>query len=89
MELTGVVLLVAAVTGIVELVKRAVNFEWRAVAIIASAALAGFIIAPAAEIGLTALQGLVVGFGASGFITIAQNIGSKGLSTVAEIPEQG
>jgi hypothetical protein len=75
--LMGVPLLIGAITGVVELIKRAVNFEWRACLVILSAAATGYLLAPHVGADITNLQGMVLGFGASGFVTFAQNIGKN------------
>lgn len=66
--LTGIALLIAATVGITELVKRAFKLEWFVVTVIAVAGATGWILGPAAEVGVTSLQGMVIGFGASGVI---------------------
>lgn len=75
--LIGVPLLIAAVTGVVEFVKRAVNFEWKVCLIIIAAAITGYILAPEVGAEITRIQGLVIGFGASGVVTIFQNNGKN------------
>ena len=84
--LTGVALLVAAVIGAVELVKAFFETDantgawkpnWRTFAIIIIAGLVGSLAAVLPEINITALQGAVVGFAASGVITTANTIKGK------------
>lgn len=72
---TATALLVAMVTGAVELVKRLFDRDYRAAVIIAVSALIGGL---AGELFFTEqigfALGIVVGLGASGVITVAQNI---------------
>ena len=65
--------LLGMVAGVVELVKRAFDKDWRATAIILGAGCAGGLTALLLQIN--PLAGIVVGFAASGYVTIAQNIG--------------
>lgn len=71
------VVMLGMVAGVVELVKRAFDKDWRAAAVIIGAAAAGGI--TALLMGVNPLFGLVVGFAASGYVTIAQNIGKDSL----------
>ena len=66
-------ILLGMVAGVVECIKRAFEKDWKAVAIIIGAGVTGALTALA--IAVNPLIGAVVGFAASGFITIAQNIG--------------
>lgn len=80
MEILGLSTLATAVltglvTGIVELIKRIFDKDWRAVATIIAAALVGG--AGGLVFGVNFLIGMVFGLAASGYITIAQNIGKK------------
>jgi hypothetical protein len=61
------------VAGVIELIKRAFKKDWKAVCIIAGAGVTGALVGLA--IGIDPLIGAVVGLSASGFVTIAQNIG--------------
>ena len=63
------------VAGVVELVKRAFKRDWRAVAIIAASGVTGALTALC--VAINPIIGAVVGFAASGFVTIAQNIGKN------------
>lgn len=72
--LTAVVL-TGLVTGVVELIKRVFDKDWRAVATIIAAALVGG--AGGLVFGVNFLVGMVFGLAASGYITIAQNIGKN------------
>lgn len=67
------VILLGMVAGVVELIKRLFEKDWRAVAIIAGAGITGALVA--LPLNINPLIGAVVGFASSGFITIAQNIG--------------
>ena len=66
-------ILLGMVAGVVELIKRAFEKDWKAVAIILGAGVTGALVALA--LAINPLIGAVVGLAASGFITIAQNIG--------------
>lgn len=66
-------ILLGMVAGVVELIKRAFDKDWRAVAIIIGAGLVGSLVGLA--LGANPLMGAVIGFSASGYITIAQNVG--------------
>lgn len=66
-------ILLGMVAGVVELIKRAFEKDWKAVAIIIGAGAAGAL--TALLISVNPLIGAVIGFAASGYITIAQNIG--------------
>lgn len=67
------VLLLGAVAGVVELVKRIFAKDIKAVATIAGAGVTGVV--AALLLAINPLIGLVVGFSASGYITLAQNVG--------------
>lgn len=78
MEILGLsalatVVLTGLVAGVVELVKRAFDRDWRATITIILAGLVGGL--GALYMGTDFLAGVVFGFAASGYITIAQNIG--------------
>lgn len=66
-------ILLGMVAGVVELIKRLFEKDWKAVAIIAGAGATGALVGWA--ITINPLIGAVVGLAASGFITIAQNVG--------------
>lgn len=70
-------ILLGMVSGVVECIKRAFAKDWKAVAIIIGAAAAGALTGLA--ISINPLIGAVVGLAASGFITIAQNIGKDAI----------
>lgn len=78
MELLGLSALATAVltglvAGVVELVKRVFDKDWRAVVTIILAGLVGGL--GALYMGTDFLAGVVFGFAASGFVTIVQNVG--------------
>lgn len=58
--------------GVVELIKRLFDKDWRSAAIIAGSGTAGAL--TALLLSVNPLIGAVVGLAASGYITIAQNI---------------
>jgi hypothetical protein len=66
-------ILLGMVAGVIELIKRAFDKDWRAVAIIIGAGATGALVG--LLISVNPLIGAVVGLAASGYITIAQNIG--------------
>lgn len=66
-------ILLGMVAGVVELIKRAFDKDWRAVVTIIGAGLVGALVGLA--LGANPLMGAVIGFAASGYITIAQNVG--------------
>ena len=70
-------ILLGMVAGVIECIKRAFEKDWKAVAIILGAAAAGALTALA--IAVNPLIGAVVGLSASGFITIAQNVGKAAI----------
>lgn len=69
------VILTGLVMGAVELIKRLFDKEWRACAIISGAALVGGI--SGVLLGITVLQGIAFGLAASGYVTLAQNMGKQ------------
>lgn len=66
-------ILLGMVAGVIELIKRAFEKDWKAVAIIIGAGVTGALVG--LLISVNPLIGAVVGLAASGYITIAQNIG--------------
>ena len=70
-------ILIGLVSGVIECIKRAFEKDWKAVAIILGAAVTGALTALA--IAVNPLIGAVVGLAASGFVTIAQNIGKDAI----------
>lgn len=66
-------ILLGMVAGVVELIKQAFDKDWRAVATIIGAGVVGALTGLA--LGANPLMGAVIGFAASGYITIAQNVG--------------
>lgn len=80
MEILGLsslatVILTGLVAGGVELLKRLFDKDWRAAATIVVAALIGG--AGSLVFGTNFLVGMVFGLAASGYVTIAQNVGKK------------
>lgn len=75
--ITGVqaLLLVGAVTGFVELVKKLFDKDWKSAIIIFGAGLIGGLISLFPEMDFTFLTGVIGGLTASGVITVSQNIG--------------
>ena len=71
------VILTGLVMGGSELIKRLFDKDWRAAAIIASSAVIGGL--AGMSLGITVLQGIAFGLAASGYITLAQNIGKKAM----------
>lgn len=69
------VILTGLVMGAVELVKRLFDKDWRACAIILGAALVGGV--SGLLLGITVLQGIAFGLAASGYVTLAQNMGKE------------
>jgi len=70
-------IIVGMVAGTVELVKRAFEKDFKTVAVIIGAAVAGAL--SAFLLSINPLIGAVVGLASSGFITIAQNVGKDGI----------
>lgn len=66
-------ILLGMVAAVVEAIKRLFEKDWKAVAIILGAGITGALVA--LLIAINPLIGAVIGFAASGYITIAQNIG--------------
>ncbi len=67
-----VTVMLGMVAGVVELIKRLFDKDWRSAAIIAGSGTAGAL--TALLLSVNPLIGAVVGLAASGYITIAQNI---------------
>lgn len=67
--------LIFAVVGVVELVKRLFDRDFRAAVIIAVAGAAGAILAPYAGGDISWFNGLLIGLSASGLVTAASRIG--------------
>ena len=68
-----VAVMLGMVAGVVELIKRLFDKDWRSVAIIVGAGVAGTL--TALPLGVNPLIGAVVGLASSGYITIVQNFG--------------
>ena len=77
LDAVTIAILLGMVAGVVECIKRAFEKDWKAVAIIVGAAATGALVGLA--IAINPLIGAVVGLAASGYITIAQNIGKDGI----------
>ena len=71
------VILLGTIAGVIELIKRAFDKDWRACAIIVGACITGALVALA--LAISPLIGVVVGFASSGFITLAQNFGKAAI----------
>lgn len=71
------VILLGMVAGVIECIKRAFEKDWKAVVIILGAGAAGAV--TAILLAINPLIGAVVGLAASGYITIAQNVGKDGI----------
>ena len=69
------IVLTGLVMGGVELIKRVFDKDWRIVAtIIICAAIGG---GAGFALGITVLQGIVYGLAATGYVTLAQNVGKS------------
>ena len=77
LDTVTVAILLGMVAGAVELIKRLFEKDWKVVAIIAGAGITGCLVGWA--IGVNPFIGAVVGLAASGYITIAQNVGKDGI----------
>lgn len=69
------IILTGLVMGGVELLKRLFDKDWKAAIIIAVSAIIGGI--AGAILGILPLQGMAFGLAASGYVTLAQNIGKR------------
>ena len=74
---TEAILIVGAVAGAVELIKRIFAKDWKAAVTIVAAGLIGGLLSLFPEISFTFLTGVIGGLSASGFITIGQNVGKE------------
>jgi len=70
-------ILTGLVMGASELVKRLFAKDWKAAVTIAVSAIIGGVAGP--MLGITVLQGIAYGLAASGYITLVQNIGKRGM----------
>lgn len=77
LEPIAAVVMLGMVAGTVELIKRIFSKDWQAVAIILCAGIVGALVA--LPFAINPLIGAVVGLAASGYITIAQNIGKEAI----------
>lgn len=66
-------IMLGMVAGVVEFIKRLSDKDWKAAATIVCAGIVGSLTALA--LAINPLIGAVVGLAASGYITIAQNVG--------------
>lgn len=69
------VILVGMVAGVIEIIKRAFEKDWKAVATIIGAGVAGGV--TIFILGGNPLTGITVGLATSGYVTIAQNFGKS------------
>lgn len=71
------IVITGMVAGVVELIKRAFKKDWKAVITILGAGITGALcIIP---FGVNPLFGAIIGLSASGYVTIAQNVGKEQL----------
>lgn len=75
LDAMSAIILTGLVMGGVELVKRAFDKDIRAVITILVCAVIGA--GAGLALGITALQGVVYGLAATGYITLAQNVGKS------------
>ena len=82
--ITGVqaLLLIGAVTGFVELVKKLYDKDWKGAIIIFGAGLVGGLLSLFPEMDFTFLTGIIGGLTAAGVVTVSQNIGKTIETTV-------
>ena len=69
-------ILTGLVMGASELIKRLFAKDWKAAVTIFVATIIGAIAGP--MMGIMVLQGMAYGLAASGYVTLAQNIGKRG-----------
>lgn len=69
------IIMLGMIAGVIELIKRLFDKDWRACAIIVGAGVAGALVA--LPLGVAPLVGATVGLASSGFVTIAQNVGKE------------
>lgn len=82
LDATTALVLTGLVMGGVELVKRLFKKDWKAVAIICTSAIIGGV--AGSILGILPLQGIAYGLAASGYITLVQNVGTKGADDYSE-----
>lgn len=75
LDAMAAVILTGLVMGGVELVKQLFNKDWKGAVIIAVSAIIGGLAGWA--LGIVPIQGIAYGLAASGYITLAQNIGKR------------
>ena len=76
LDAMSALILTGLVMGASELIKRLFAKDWKAAVTIFVAAIIGAIAGP--MMGIMVLQGMAYGLAASGYITLAQNIGKRG-----------
>lgn len=73
------ILAIGTVAGVVEGIKRLFDKDWKVAAVIGASGviggLLGLILPFNAEIGMSIVTGVVIGFSATGYVTIIQNFG--------------
>lgn len=80
LDAMAAIVLTGLVMGGVELIKQLFDKNWKgAITIIVSAIIGGV---AGAILGINPLQGIAYGLAASGYITLAQNMGKKGIERV-------
>lgn len=76
-----IALAIGTVAGVIEGIKRVFDKDWKAATIILASGVVGGLLGlllPFNEaLGMSVVMGLVVGFSATGYVTIVQNIGEK------------
>lgn len=77
LEPVTAIILLGMVAGVVELIKRIFEADWRACAIIIGAGATGALVA--IPLGISALIGAVIGLSSTGYVTIAQNFGKEAI----------
>lgn len=76
LDAMSALILTGLVMGASELIKRLFAKDWKAAVTIFVAAIIGAIAGP--MMGIMVLQGMAYGLAASGYVTLAQNIGKRG-----------
>lgn len=76
LDATSALILTGLVMGASELIKRLFAKDWKAAVTIFVATIIGAIAGP--MMGIMVLQGMAYGLAASGYVTLAQNIGKRG-----------
>ena len=76
LDAMSALILTGLVMGASELIKRLFAKDWKAAVTIFVATIIGAIAGP--MMGIMVLQGMAYGLAASGYVTLAQNIGKRG-----------